>query len=85
MPVLMRQLRELGYTPLESWGNFIYIECGEDASALGRRLQEQGIIIRPLTGSWGARTAIRVSIGSPEENRKFISALKHVTHGAHAG
>jgi histidinol-phosphate aminotransferase len=79
-----RQLRELGYTPVESWGNFVYIETGEDASALSRRLQMNGIIVRPLSGSWGARTAIRVSIGSPDENRKFLEALKQVTKGAHA-
>jgi len=83
--ILDHQLRELGYTPVESWGNFIYVETGEDAAALGRRLQMNGVIVRPLTGSWGARTAIRVTIGSPEENRKFIDALKYVTKGAHAG
>jgi histidinol-phosphate aminotransferase len=83
--VLTRQLRELGYAPVESWGNFLYVETGEDAAVLGRRLQMQGIIVRPLTGSWGARTAIRVTVGSPEENRKFIDALKSVTKGAHAG
>jgi histidinol-phosphate aminotransferase len=82
---LTRQLRDLGYSPVESWGNFLYVDTGEDASALGRRLQTNGIIVRPLTGSWGARTAIRVSVGSPEENRRFIEALKEVTKGAHAG
>lgn len=79
---LNRQLREMGYTPVESWANFIYIEAGEDASALSRRLQMNGIIVRPLSGSWGARTAIRVSVGTPEENRKFIEALKNATKGA---
>jgi histidinol-phosphate aminotransferase len=74
----------MGFAPVESWGNFLYIETGEDASTLGRRLQMSGIIVRPLTGSWGSRTAIRVSVGSPEENRKFVEALKHVTRGAHA-
>ncbi|HVJ06524.1 MAG TPA: histidinol-phosphate transaminase [Candidatus Saccharimonadales bacterium] len=83
LTVLTRQLRELGYEPVESWANFLYIETGEDASVLGRRLQMNGIIVRPLTGSWGARTAIRVTVGSPEENQKFIEALKHVTRGAH--
>jgi len=82
---LTRQLRELGYAPIESWANFLYVETGEDASIIGRRLQMNGIIVRPLIGSWGARTAIRVTIGSPEENRKFIDALKHATHGANAG
>jgi histidinol-phosphate aminotransferase len=85
LAVLTRQLRELGYAPVESWGNFIYIETGEDASALARRLQMNGIIVRPLNGSWGARTAIRVTVGAPDENRKFIDALKQVTKGAHAG
>jgi histidinol-phosphate aminotransferase len=85
LTLLTRQLREMGFAPVESWGNFLYIETGEDASTLGRRLQMSGIIVRPLTGSWGARTAIRVSVGSPEENRKFIDALKHVTSGTPAG
>jgi histidinol-phosphate aminotransferase len=84
LAILDRQLRELGYTPAESWGNFLYVETGEDAAALSRRLQMKGIIVRPLSGSWGARTAIRVTVGTPEENRKFIEALRHVTRGASA-
>jgi len=83
--VLSKHLKEMGYQPVESWANFIYIETGEDANTLARRLQMNGIIVRPLSGSWGARTAIRVSVGTPEENRKFLEALKHVTTGAHAG
>jgi histidinol-phosphate aminotransferase len=84
LALLTRQLHELGYAPVESWGNFVYIETGEDASAIGRRLQMSGVIVRALTGSWGARTAIRVTIGSPAENRKFIEALKSIAHGATA-
>ncbi len=84
LATLTRQLRELGFAPGESWGNFIYIETGEDASALARRLQKVGVIVRPLTGNWGARTAIRVSVGLPEENRTFIDALKRVTNGVTA-
>jgi histidinol-phosphate aminotransferase len=79
--LLTRQLREMGYAPVESWGNFLYIETGEDAATLGRRLQMRGIIVRPLNGAWGARTAIRVSVGSPEENRKFVEAFQYVTRG----
>ena len=82
---LTRQLRELGYAPVDSWGNFLYFDTGEDAAALGRRLQKNGVIVRPLNGSWGARTAIRVTVGTPEENRKFIEALKHVTRSATTG
>jgi histidinol-phosphate aminotransferase len=85
LDLLTRQLRELGYATSESWGNFMYIETGEAAADLAHRLQLGGIIVRPLSGGWGCSTAIRVSIGSPEENRRFIEALKHVTHDAKAG
>lgn len=85
LAVLSKHLKEMGYQPVESWANFIYIETGEDANTLARRLQMNGIIVRPLSGSWGARTAIRVSVGTAEENHKFLEALKHVTTGAHAG
>lgn len=79
MAYLLRELREMGYQPVESFANFLYVETGEDASALGKRIQAGGVIIRPLTGSWGARTAIRISIGTPEENQKFLAAFRHAT------
>ncbi|MDR3762753.1 MAG: histidinol-phosphate transaminase [Acidobacteriota bacterium] len=79
---MKRELIEMGYTPVESWANFLYIETGEDSSTLSRRLEMNGMIVRPLSGSWGARTAIRVTIGAPAENRKFIDALKNATKGA---
>lgn len=78
-------LRDMGFKPLQTWANFIFCDVHEDASAVARRLQMEGVIIRPLTGSWGARTAIRVTIGTPEENEKFVKALKRVTAGATVG
>jgi histidinol-phosphate aminotransferase len=79
LPWLIAQLRDLGYAPVESWSNFVYCEVGEDASALSQRLQAEGVVIRPLSGTWGARTAIRVTVGTPEENQHFIDAFKRVT------
>ena len=73
---LMQQMREMGLHPVESWSNFIYCEMGESAHIIGQKLQQEGVIIRPLTGSWGAPTAIRVTVGTPEENRRFVAALK---------
>lgn len=79
---LTEQLRSMGYKPVTTWANFIYCEVGEDAGALTKRIQAEGVIVRPLNGPWGARTAIRVTVGTPEQNRKFIEALKKVTAGA---
>jgi histidinol-phosphate aminotransferase len=44
-------------------------------------LQAEGVIVRPLAG-WGAKTAIRVSIGRPEENEQFVAAMKKVVGAA---
>ena len=62
---------------LPTWANFLYCELGEDAAAVAQRLQAEGVIIRPL-GPWGAPTAIRVTIGTPEQNEIFLKAFKKV-------
>ena len=80
--LITSKLREMGFQPLQTWTNFIYCDVREDASAVAKRLQAEGIIVRPLTGSWGAPTAIRVTVGTPEQNEKFLNALKKVTTAA---
>lgn len=75
---LTERIRELGIEVMPTWANFLYIELGEDASGVARRLQNEGVIVRPLTGSWGAPTAIRVTVGTPEQNQTFFRAFKKV-------
>lgn len=72
---LSAQLSELGLRPVPTTANFIFCEVGEDAADLARRLQNEGIIVRPMT-AWGAPTAIRVTVGTPEQNQLFLAALK---------
>lgn len=76
--ILMTGLAELGYRPVPTWANFIFCELGEDAALLGKRLQAEGVIIRPL-GPWGIPTAVRITIGTPEQNQAFLKAFKRVT------
>ena len=76
--LLTQRLRELGYEPVETWANFIYCELGDDAAAVAQGMQTEGVIIRPL-GPWGAPTAIRLTIGTPEQNQTFLKAFKKVT------
>jgi histidinol-phosphate aminotransferase len=78
---LFRRLTELGYPVTPTWANFVYCELGEDAAAVAKRLQNEGVIIRPL-GPWGAPTAIRVTIGTPEQNRTFLKAFQKVMEKA---
>jgi histidinol-phosphate aminotransferase len=73
---LSKKMGEMGLRAAPTWANFLYVEVGEDAAALGKRLQDEGIIIRPLTGAWGAPQAIRITVGTPEQNHKCAAALK---------
>jgi histidinol-phosphate aminotransferase len=70
---LYKELDALGmkYVPTEA--NFIYMPLERSAQELNDKLLKKGVIIRPM----GPRE-IRVTIGLPEENRRFIEALKEV-------
>ena len=80
-PRLEQALKELGYHVVSTWANFVYCELGENASAVAKRMQAEGVIIRPLT-AWGISTAMRVTVGTPEQNEKFLAAFKRVMERA---
>jgi histidinol-phosphate aminotransferase len=72
---LVRTLEERGLRPSPgAVGNFLHVELGEDAGPLYERLLGEGVIVRPLHG-FGAPTAIRVSVGTPEEHGRLAAAL----------
>jgi len=60
-------------------GNFLYVEVG-DGRAMFDQLLREGVIVRPLAG-FGAPEAIRVSVGTEDENAFFAAALGHVLSG----
>ncbi len=62
--------------------NFVYAESGEDdARPLFEALLREGVIVRPLAG-FGAPGAIRVTVGSPEDNTFLDEALGRVRAAA---
>lgn len=61
----------IGYVPTEA--NFIYIPLYVESKIVYEALLKMGVIVRPV----GVRE-IRVTIGLPEENKRFIEALKIV-------
>ena len=69
---LYQQLTSLGISYVPTEANFIYIPI-TDSIAVNNSLMKKGVIIRPM-----GPKAIRVTIGLPEENRRFIEALKEV-------
>ena len=69
---------ELGLKYLPSAGNFVLVKVGDDDQAGARinlELLKRGIIVRPV-GNYGLPQWLRISIGLPEENAAFITALK---------
>src|SRR5690348_1016007 len=74
----MKQLeegsRKLGLAYIPSFGNFLTIKVGK-APEIYRRLLRRGVIVRPVGGGYQLPEHLRVTIGTPQENTKFIAAL----------
>lgn len=65
-------LLELSHLPTAC--NFITFDCKRDAVALDQHLQARGIITRPLN-PYGLTQHIRVTVGTRDQNTRFLSAL----------
>ena len=74
MAQLVAAFRELGLEWIPSAGNFVTFKVG-DAIGVNQALLRQGVIVRPIA-AYGMPHWLRVSIGLPEENARFIAALK---------
>jgi histidinol-phosphate aminotransferase len=74
---LSEGLAKLGFRPVPSEANFIFMEVGPEAKALCDDLLHMGVIVRPL-GWMGFPEAMRISVGTAEENDKCLSALAQV-------
>lgn len=71
---LESEFRRLGIKYIPSKANFILAHFGKRARTLFQRLLREGIIVRPFGG--GLSEYLRVTIGTPEENRIFIRKLE---------
>ncbi|MDR2014447.1 MAG: histidinol-phosphate transaminase [Azoarcus sp.] len=74
MAQLTTAFAEMGLEWIPSFGNFVTVRVG-DAARVDKYLLAQGIIVRPIAG-YGLPEWLRVSIGLPEENARFIAALR---------
>jgi histidinol-phosphate aminotransferase len=74
---LMPRFAELGLRAVPTSANFVYFEVDEDSNVFAKRMQAEGVIVRSLV-PWGIRNGIRVTIGTPEQNKVFFATLKKV-------
>jgi histidinol-phosphate aminotransferase len=74
---LSEGLTKLGFRPVASEANFVFMAVGPEAKALSDELLHLGVIVRPL-GWMGFPEAMRISVGTAEENDKCLSAMARV-------
>src|SRR2546423_1125885 len=74
----MRQIeegaRKLGLDFIPSHGNFLTVRVGK-ATEIFKRLLRRGVIVRPVGGAYQLPEHLRVTIGTAQENEKFLAAL----------
>ena len=73
MQALENGLAALGVATLPSHANFILVRVGDAARVYGELLR-RGVIVRPVAG-YGLPEWLRITIGLPDENRRFLDAL----------
>lgn len=71
---LYAELDKLGVSYVKTEANFIFIDLKGSADVVFMELMRRGIIVRPLS-SFGMPRSIRVTIGTPDQNSRFIQAF----------
>lgn len=77
MKRLTEAFRELGLSYIPSVANFVAVDLGRPAAPAYEALLREGVIVRPI-GGYGMPNHLRVTIGLPQENERFLAALKTV-------
>jgi histidinol-phosphate aminotransferase len=77
MQQLEAGLRELGLSWIASKGNFICVDLGQVAAPVFQGLLREGVIVRPVA-NYGMPNHLRITIGLPAENSRFLEALAKV-------
>ena len=70
---LAQGFKRLGLSYIPSHGNFICVDVG-DAAAMFQFLLRQGVIVRPVA-AYGMPRHLRVSVGLPQQNERFLAVL----------
>lgn len=73
MDYLTKELDRVGVEYVPSYANFVLLRVG-NGDAVFKQLLAQGIIVRPMA-AYELPDYLRVTVGTMEENRKFIEAL----------
>jgi histidinol-phosphate aminotransferase len=74
---LYDELKKIGLDYVPSEANFILVHLDSPGPQVMKEMLKYGVIVRPLVG-YELPNSIRVTIGTREQNERFISSLKAV-------
>jgi len=74
MAYLEDRFKKMGIEYIPSVGNFVLFKSPKDSKTLYDELLHKGVIVRPMAG-YRLPEWIRVTVGLPDENDRFIKAL----------
>lgn len=77
MQQILQGIEQLGLTAYPSEANFLFIHLQRPAGPVFEGLLRQGVIVRSGE-ALGNPTGLRVTIGSREQNERFLAALENV-------
>ena len=74
---LYRELERIGlkYTP--TYGNFILVHFSQEAKDIFLHAQKKGIITRTVV-EYGLPNSLRITIGTPQQNKRLIDVLTDI-------
>lgn len=70
---VVASLTAAGWDLHPTQANFVYLELGEQTARVHVELERRGVVTRPFAGE-----GVRVTIGTPAENDRFLAALAEV-------
>lgn len=77
LDTLYTELQGMGLTCFPTQANFFMIDVKQSAEAVFQAMLRQGVIVRSMH-SYGYHNYIRINVGLPEENQRFLDALDKV-------
>jgi len=77
MNYLEKRFKRMELEFIPSVTNFMLFRPGVDAGSIYQRLLRKGVIVRPM-GGYKLPEWLRVTIGTPAENKRFSKALEEV-------
>ncbi len=74
---LYKEFDRLGLNYVPSHANFVLVNIGIDDREASNMLMKKGVIVRS-GGIFGYPNRLRVTVGTPEENKRFIKELEYI-------